>query len=137
MGRKKRELENWEIKEYKISRKVNKFIRGKVESKVTKDLNGVTEQIFGNRINKEAYNNAGKYYKKGTNPSQGSAYYTIFHIWAVIKYTLILLLIAGFVINFFRQDILTQLKTLVGLVPLILIICGIVKVVGWFKKKFK
>lgn len=105
-------------------------------------VGGVWDKVFEPLIHKMSYNLTGKLYSKEyDSPYKGSAIYTFskLNIKAILKLVFELIIslpVFSFIIQFFSADFVTQLRMLLGLVPLLLLVLGINRAIKWVKRLF-
>ena len=101
------------------------------------------DKIIETPIKKVSYAMTGLTYDKNSdNPCKGSATYTVWYMSLkkaakVFIGFLIGLPICGAFVAFLNADLLTQIRMLLGLVPICLLVAGVCRVVKWFKGLFK
>ena len=101
------------------------------------------DKIIEPSIQKASYTLTGLTYdKRHDNPCKGSATYTAWYmsfkkIGKVFIGVLLGLPVLGSFIAFLNADLMTQLRMILGLVPLFFLVYIVCRIVKWLKKKLK
>ncbi len=138
---------------YKGAKKINSEIRSRCADDPTKeiketDITGniagtIIDTVIEKPIHKASYALTSLTYdKKNDHPLKGSATYTAWYliikkIVAVIVSVLLGTTALAFIKMFFENDFLSNIRLIVGMIPIMALIYGIYKAFNWFKSLFK